>query len=430
MQRLFALNKSTRMAWAAAIFFLAASANFAQQALQISPPAPASPPSQALTLAEAMKLALAFSPQIAANQQELAASEGAVIQAGARPNPEIQALLEDTRRQTRTTTLQLNHAIELGGKRSARVSVAELGQAQTAVEVDARRAQIRADVSDAFFAAAIAQERVQLAQVSADLAARGTDAASKRVQAGKISPVDETRARVAQASVQLELLQAQGALRATRQHLAALLGPASAPRVESLAWRSLDRPGLRSLDATALAQAPALRLARLELDKRRAMVDLERARAVPDVTVTLGAKRDAEAGRNQAVIGLAMPIPVLDTNRGHILQALRLVDKAEADLQATQIRVDTEWTQLSETQRTAQAEVQMLQTEVLPSAESAWQAATTGFELGKFSFLDALDAQRTLLQARAQYLRSLNELYRSTANIDRLLGTSDHESTP
>lgn len=387
-----------------------------------SPPAPTVQP---LTLAEAIRLALQFSPQIVANQQELAASDGTVIQAGARPNPEIQALIEDTRRESRTTTVQFSQPIELGGKRSARVSVAELGRAQTAVDVEGRRAQIRADVSDAFFGAVIAQERVQLAQASAELSGRAADAASKRVQAGKVSPVDETRAKVAHAGVRVELRQAQGELRSARQRLSALLGPA-APRAQVLAWQSNALPALLSPD-TSLTDVPSLRQARLEVDRRQAMVELERARRIPDVTLTLGAKRDQQVGRNQTVIGLSIPIPVLDTNRGNLLQALRLHDKAEADLQATRIRVETEWTQLSERQRSAQAEVQALKEEVLPGAESAWQAATTGFELGKFSFLDALDAQRTLFQARAQYLRALNELYRTTADIDRLLGTNTDE---
>lgn len=383
------------------------------------------PTVQPLTLAEAIRLALQFSPQIVANQQELAASDGTVIQAGARPNPEIQALIEDTRRESRTTTVQFSQPIELGGKRSARVSVAELGRVQTAVDVEGRRAQIRADVSDAFFGAVIAQERVQLAQASAELSGRAADAASKRVQAGKVSPVDETRAKVAHAGVRVELRQAQGELRSARQRLSALLGPA-APRAQVLAWQSNALPALLSPD-TSLTDVPALRQARLEVDRRQAMVELERARRIPDVTLTLGAKRDQQVGRNQTVIGLSIPIPVLDTNRGNLLQALRLHDKAEADLQATRIRVETEWTQLSERQRSAQAEVQALKEEVLPGAESAWQAATTGFELGKFSFLDALDAQRTLFQARAQYLRALNELYRTTADIDRLLGTNTDE---
>jgi cobalt-zinc-cadmium efflux system outer membrane protein len=364
-------------------------------------PASAAP---ALTLNEAIELALQFSPQLAANQHELASGEGAVLQAGARPNPEIQALIEDTRRESRTTTLQLAQPIELGGKRSARVAVAELGQAQASVDIQARRSQVRADVAEAFYNAAIAQERVRLAQTSADLAGRAADAVTKRVTAGKVSPVEETRVNVARAGVRVELLQAEGELRSSRQRLALLLGPA-APRAQTLDWRP-------------------------EVDRRQAMVDLERARRVPDLTLTLGAKRDETMGRNQTIIGIAMPLPVWDTNRGNLLQALKLHDKAEADLQAAQIRVETEWAQLNERLRSAQAEIQALRSEILPGAESAWQAAVTGFELGKFSFLETLDAQRTLLQARAQYLRALSDLYRTTSDIDRLLGSSAAPSQP
>lgn len=66
-----------------------------------------------------MALALQHSPELRAAQQDVQASEGAVIQAGARPNPELQTLMEDTRAQTRTTTVQLAQPIELGGKRAA-----------------------------------------------------------------------------------------------------------------------------------------------------------------------------------------------------------------------------------------------------------------------------------------------------------------------
>ena len=308
------------------------------------------------------------------------------------------------------------------------MAVAELVQAQASVDIQARRSQVRADVVEAFYNAAIAQERVRLAQTSADLAGRAADAVTKRVTAGKVSPVEETRVNVARAGVRVELLQAEGELRSSRQRLALLLGPA-APRAQTLDWR-LDTGAVQvqTLPATdtpvASQDVPALRVARLEVARRQAMVDLERARRVPDLTLTLGAKREETIGRNQTIIGIAMPLPVWDTNRGNLLQALKLHDKAEADLQATQIRVETEWAQLSERLRSAQAEIQVLRSEILPGAESAWQAAVTGFELGKFSFLETLDAQRTLLQARAQYLRALSELYRTTSDIDRLLGTS------
>jgi cobalt-zinc-cadmium efflux system outer membrane protein len=72
----------------------------------------------------------------------------------------------------------------------------------------------------------------------------------------------------------------------------------------------------------------------------------------------------------------------------------------------------------------ARQEASALQKEILPGAQSAYDAAATGFEFGKFSFLDVLDAQRTLLQAKSQYLGALSEAHRAAAEIDRILGAS------
>ncbi len=386
-----------------------------------------------LTLAEAIQLAWQFSPELQSAERNRQASEGAVIQSGARPNPALQVLLEDTRAATRTTTVQVSQPIELGGQRAARISVAELSHAQVVGELEARRAQVRADVTQAYFAQAVAQERVRLAEASAGLASQALEAVAKRVLAGKVSPVEETRAKVAQAAARLELVQAQGEMRVTLQHLGSLVGrPTSG--LQAVDWdlamqstRQLTPDVIASL-APRLPSAPMLQQARLEVDRRRALADLEQAKRMPDVTVTLGSKRAQELGRNQAVIGVSLPLPVWDTNQGNVLQALRLQDKAQADLAATQILVDTQWRQLSERFQLAHAEVQALEQDVLPGAESVWRAAVTGFELGKFSFLETLDAQRTLFQARAQYLRAMGDKHRAAADMDRLLGTDASEA--
>jgi cobalt-zinc-cadmium efflux system outer membrane protein len=59
--------------------------------------------------------------------------------------------------------------------------------------------------------------------------------------------------------------------------------------------------------------------------------------------------------------------------------------------------------------------------DILPGAQSAFDAAVTGFELGKFGFIDVLDAQRTLFQSRAQYLSALSARYRSFADLERYI---------
>lgn len=382
-------------------------------------------PAGPLSLAHAIDLALSSNPTLAAATGELQAVEGAVIQAGLRPNPEISTLVEDVRNKAaRTTTVQISQAFELGGKRAARIESAERGRALAAADLDALRLEIRAATVAAFFDVLVAQERVRLSEALLDLAQRATLAASRRVTAGKVSPVEESKARVAEASVRVEFNQSQAELSATRIRLAATWGNPS-PRFERADGRAENLPAVPTTEelASRLAASPALARARLEVDHRSALAEVEQTRRIPNITVSLGAKRAEELGRDQAVVGLSIPLPLFDRNQGNLVEALRRVDKARDELAATEVRLATEIAQAHERLKVLSLEVGTLQKEILPGAQSAYEAASKGYELGKFSFLEVLDAQRTLFQARSQYLRALADAHRAAADIDRVLGT-------
>ncbi|MDM0047019.1 TolC family protein [Variovorax dokdonensis] len=385
-------------------------------------PLPLAEAPTALTLASAWQQALNGNPDLAAARSEIAASEGARIQAGAFPNPTLDVGLEDQRTKTRTTTVLLSQPIELGGKRAARIESAERGIDVARTQLDAKRLDIQANVTAAFFAALVAQERVSLAKASLDIARRGAEVAGKRVAAGKVSPVEETKAKVAQSSAGLELAQAQGDLRTSLAQLRAAIG--SGPAIERVDGNAVQTPRLPSPAEVAarLDDAPAVREARLEVRRLEALSDLERAKRIPDLTVTVGATRPNEIARNQAVLGVSIPLPIFDTNRGNIQEAMRRQDKAEDLAKATELRVRTEASVALQRMETALSLVGTLQDEILPGAQLALDAATKGFELGKFNYLDALDAQRTLLEARSQYLNALAEAHKSSADLQRLLG--------
>lgn len=379
-----------------------------------------------LSLAGALDLAFKANAELSAAARELEAVEASAVQAGLLPNPKVAALVEDTRRETRTATLLLDQPIELGGKRAARVQAAERARDAAAAELLSKKAEVRSGLISAFFDVLIAQERVRLAGESAALARRATDAAARRVAAGKVSPVEETKARVAEAGVKVELTQANSELRSARSRLAAFWGNPS-PRFERVegAAEALPEAGEFPGLERPLQTAPALRRASLEVERRRALTEVERTRRIPDLTVSLGVKRDNQLGRDQAVMGVSIPLPLFDRNQGNLAEALSREDKARDELAATRIRLASEATQAWERLQTARAEVVALADEVLPGAQTAFDAATKGFELGKFGFLDVLDAQRTLFLARSQYLRALAEAHRARAELDRILGVAD-----
>jgi len=382
--------------------------------------AQASPP---VTLDAVLQAALQQHPLLRAAQAQADAADAAVEQAGARPNPTLGIEQEDTRRDSRTTTVQLSQALELGGQRAARIGLARSRHELVQVELAARRAEVRAGAIQAFFEALVAQERVQVAEESLGLAAAGTAAVERRVTAGKVSPMEESRARVAEATARIELRQAQAEQQAALRALGLAMGlDGAAP--SPLAGRADDLPvppGPQALEER-LAQSPALRRAHGEVQQAQAAYELERARRVPDLTVSLGAKRSRELGRQQALIGVSIPLPVFDANQGAQREALRRRDAAQALAEAEALRLRAEARQAVDQWQARVDEAQALQQELLPAARRAHEAASSGFALGKFSALEVLDAQGSWLQARTRQLQVLAQVHRAAAEFERRLG--------
>ena len=425
-------GRKIKLAAGAAAIWLSASGGAFSQGL---PPGPAvgerAPQSAAaataepLSLAKAIELALEGNPEVAAAKRQWEATEGQVLQGRSRPNPELAYSLEDTRSKTRKQSWQLNLPVELGGKRAARTKAAEKTREQAQAQLAELQATVRANVAAAYFDVLTAQERLVLARDSAALAKSSTDTVSKRVAAGKVSPVEESQARVAEAGVRVELAQAASEQRNALSRLFALLGRIDAPYtvLEGKAENLPSVPSLVDLQPL-IASSPGVVLARIEVDRRKALTDLEQSKRVPDVTVSVGMQRSNETQRNVLLFGVSVPLPIFDRNQGNLLEALKLEDKARDELQAATVRLHSEVAQARERLSTITAEVQSLQQEVLPGAKSAYDAATIGFENGKFNFLEVLDAQRTYFTAKSQYLKALGEAHRAAADIDRLLGAS------
>jgi cobalt-zinc-cadmium efflux system outer membrane protein len=58
---------------------------------------------------------------------------------------------------------------------------------------------------------------------------------------------------------------------------------------------------------------------------------------------------------------------------------------------------------------------------ILPKAAEALRLVQTGFEQGKFNFIDLLDTQRTTAEARLAYQHRLLELNLAQAELEALL---------
>jgi cobalt-zinc-cadmium efflux system outer membrane protein len=379
-----------------------------------------------LTLEQAVEKSLAANPSLRAAALDVTIADGARRQAGLLPNPEVSILREGTRSGSRTQTVQLSQVLELGGKRSARVNLAERERSLAAGNLSVARTDLRADVTTAYFDALSAQERVQVAQTSLDVARKAAFAAQKRVAAGRVSPVEQDRAGLALSSARLELAQAQSELSIAMNTLAAYWAEtATVPR--SLAIPELDLKPARPLEELQrrLDTSPQLRRARLQVEREDAQVGLDRSQRIPDLTLIVGRQKDDELGRSQTVLGVSIPLPLFNRNQGSLQASLGRAEKARTELEAERLRLHQSLSSAYQRAQLSREQVRTMRDDILPAAQRVFDAAVTGFEAGKFAFLDVLDAQRTLLQIRTQYIQALYDRYRAAADLGRYVGTDN-----
>jgi cobalt-zinc-cadmium efflux system outer membrane protein len=171
-----------------------------------------------------------------------------------------------------------------------------------------------------------------------------------------------------------------------------------------------------------LNETAELRLATLQIDQREASLGLEKAQRMPDLTVSVGSQYSETERERVNVVGLSMPIPLFNRNQGNVLAAARRADQARDLRNATELRLRTQIQTTLEQWQTANGEVKAFNQTILPAAQSAVDSATRGFEMGKFGFLDVLDAQRTLISARTQYIQAVAEATDARVRIERIFG--------
>ncbi len=380
-----------------------------------------------ITLLGAVKLMLQHNPELSVVAKEANALKGITLQAGLLPNPELFFDIEDLSARTNGpgsefVSIRIGQLIELGGKRSARSSVASLGQESMMQEYEAKRLALIAQTANLFADVLSAQEQLKLVQSRRDLAQQVMDTAKKRVFVGEAPPVEEIKSSLALATTEIELKQAQRNLNISRKQLAMLWGNSLPTFSHALGDLEsfVEIPALHILEAQLLNNPQILRR-KIILEQRKASLVLEEAQRIPDVTINAGVRRFTEDADTAALVGLAIPLPIFNRNQGNIMAAHERVDKATDESSALTLRLENLLIKAYEDLIAVQTEITLLRDEILPGAKSAFEVSRRGYELGKFGFLEMLDAQRTLFQNQTLYLRALTNYQYLVNEIERLI---------
>jgi len=359
----------------------------------------------------------------AADAARLAAEAGA-RQAGRWANPTLDILQENVsgsgayRGSDRAeTTYSFRQPLQLGGDRSARRRLAERELDTARIGAGVRRAELIEEVEHAFIDAQAAEAALVVAEERLIVARELAAAVDRRVRAARDPLMAGSRAEARLAEAEVEVEAARHTAIAARARLASYWGGGGDIAPERA---SFEMMAARESDAND--RAPDLALADADAARAEAQVDVERARAIPDLDLQAGWRQFSETDETALVFGLSVPLQIWDRNGAGVARARAESARAGYERAARERALTREQAMLAAQSDTARREVAALDARIIPASERALAQAREGYAMGGFSYIDVLDAQRALVDARLRRISALRSFHRSEASIARLGG--------
>jgi cobalt-zinc-cadmium efflux system outer membrane protein len=374
-----------------------------------------------VTLAAALERAQAQSPLITSAQAALAAAQGRARQAGFAPNPEASLESENIAGSgpyegfsSAETTFSIGQRLELGGKRRTRAAAAQAEVEAAIVRVAIAKADLVQEVRTQYAEALEADARVALAKEAAERANDLAGVAATLVEAGREPPLRALRARTASDEADAAVLAAEAQAAAARRALTSLWADPDPEidLVEPPAGPTLSA----AIDPTASLD---VRLAQAEREAAQAAIDRERAAGKPDLTIQAGVRRFEQTGDQALIVGFTAPIPIRDRNQGNVAAARADATAAEARERLVLARSVRAVRDAQASLRAAEVRLEVLQSRTVPQAQQAVDLARQGFQAGKFSLLDVLDAQAALSASRNDLIAARLERAKALAALER-----------
>ncbi|MCC7389608.1 MAG: TolC family protein [Phycisphaerales bacterium] len=365
--------------------------------------APALPEGGA-TLEDLMRHAEAVNPELQSARSAAGAAAGRAWQARLYPNPEVGVRAEDIgfREGGVNTLVSVSQPIVIGGRLRASAAAMRAEEAVRLAEVERVRREVLGRIAGLHARVLDLAAQIAMADELMGVAGRTLSIAEERFAARAVAEPDVLRPRIELAQLRADRQRLARELESAERQLglevgagpivAARLAPGLGPDA-----RPLDEGTLRAEVASA---HPSMIVAALEVEAAEAALERVRAERVPDLRVSAGAGYSEEGDQGLAEFGVSAEIPIWDRRQGDLLalryDIVRLRQAQAARRNELLARLAAEVGEYN----AACDELSVLRESVVPDAERAFGQIDEAYRAGRASFIDLLDAQRTLMQAR------------------------------
>ena len=347
-----------------------------------------------------------------------------------RPGFEVSAELENVAGSGGTngldaaeSTIALSSVLELGGKRQARMSLADSRIEQFRWEQQAATLDVLGNLTTAFIEGLTFQANMELARESLNLSQSLLKTVQSRSAKGATPEAEVKRAKAALVRAELQLAASVSQFERQKVTLAQFWG-VSDPAFTTLSGTLFQYREAEKFDQlfARIQSSPSLQVFLTETRVQEANLTLAKANARSDLTWQVGVRRLEESSDTAFVAGISVPLFSGRRNQGDVRAAEAQRDSAATAEKAALLRLHSELFQAFTLRAQSIDAVSRIKGTAIPALESALELTQRAYRNGRYRYQDLIAAQQELLMAKQSLIESASTALISQAVIEELTG--------
>jgi cobalt-zinc-cadmium efflux system outer membrane protein len=389
---------------------------------------------------EAVAYALSHNGELAAVRHEIEAARGLVQQASLRPNPQFEIeRKEQTNGPDNDTMLGAMLPLELGGRRPARILVAQRELEMKERLLTDRERLLAAEVRAKFGAALGEMLKLGFTEDLLLSTNEGYRLVAARVTEGRTAPLEQNMVLVEVNRIRSLREGNEGMVEVAMLELRNLIGmrPEDPLRLRGDLDHLMEPlPSVAISTEVALRERPDVQAARAS--ETLATARIAQARTDGRVNAGLSAKYELmnfgfpQRGFNSSgqlvpiqgrfhsvAVGVTLELPVRNRNQGAIAAAVSEKAAATERREFTELTVQREVASAFARYQSAARAAEIYRVGVQGQANANLEVVRLTYELGSKSLLDVIAEQRRFIEVQTGYIDALVNTYQARVEIER-----------
>jgi cobalt-zinc-cadmium efflux system outer membrane protein len=388
-----------------------------------------------LTINQAEELFFKNNFLLLAQQYNIDKAGAQIIQAKLYPNPEVTADMIAYEGQNNkylptgkggNFAAGLEQLIILGGKRKAQIELAKLDKKRAEAELIDLTRNLQLQIWQAFYTLHNQQMVVEKYNRLLEKLSYLIDSYQVQVDKNNIALKDLIRLKSVYVKINNDKSEETAVLIGQQQQLNILLGTAT---IITTIYDTNDANAYSNIGVLyddilrkSLENRPDLSQSKLDTQSARLNLSLQKKLAIPDVTLRAGYNQQGDAFLHQANIGIGIPLPVFDRNKGNIQSAKILQEQTQKGVAYKELEIQNEVLAAYQNFTRSVEEYKRISNLINADFDSVFAGINSNFQKGNVSMIEFADFFEAYNEAQTEVERVKQQLAIAAAQINYVTG--------